>query len=168
MRRFALVVAVVAGNDGNARPGHQPSGPLLVSHAPVDGTGRSDEREPGLGHGIGEVAVLAEEAVPGVDRVRSAAPRGRDQRVDVQVARDLDGLVRHPGVERAAIDAGVDGHRGETHRAAGARDADRDLAAVRDQDLFHGTQLGFRFSRKARIPSCASSVTRMSAMRSTV
>ena len=57
---------------------------------------------------------------------------------DVQVALRRDGGAEQEGlvglahVRRVAIDLRVDGDRGDPHLAQGARDANRDLAAVGD------------------------------------
>ena len=52
---------------------------------PVDVALRADEHQAGGGAGVGEVAVLAQEAVARVHGVGARAARGVDQRVDVQV-----------------------------------------------------------------------------------
>jgi hypothetical protein len=53
----------------------------------------------------------------------------------VEVARDLDRLVGRAGVERAAIVRRDHRDRGDPELAAGPEDAERDLAAVRDEEL---------------------------------
>ena len=68
-------------------------------------------------------------------------------------------------VQRAGI--GIRVHRDglDAQLAAGADDADGDLAAVGDQDLRdQASHRGFRFSRKARSPSWPSFETRRAAM----
>ena len=52
-----------------------------------------------------------------------------------RVASDRHRLVCHPHVTRGAIALGIDGDRRDAHLAARADDPDRDLAAVRDQNL---------------------------------
>src|SRR3954462_11908549 len=55
----------------------------------------------------------------------------------------------------------IDGNAFEIGLATRARDTDRDFAAIGDQHApeRHALQLGFRFSRKARRPSCPSAET---------
>ncbi len=55
----------------------------------------------------------------------------------------------------------VNAERNDPALARGARDAHRDLAAVCDQEPpDHRSRFGLRFSRKARKPSCPSSLVR--------
>ena len=85
--------------------------------------------------------VLGEEAVAGMDGLGAAAAGDVEDLVDVQVGlaggrrADVVGLVRLAHVERGAIDVGEDGDRADTHLAAGANHAHRDLTAIGDQDL---------------------------------
>jgi hypothetical protein len=66
----------------------------------------------------------------GAGLLRSAnVLRGRE------VARDLGGLVRDPSVEGATVVGCRDGDGGDAELTARAKDPDRDLAAVRDQEL---------------------------------
>ena len=51
-----------------------------------------------------------------------------------------DRLVGGADERRVAVGVGVDRDRPDAHRAAGAHDARRDLAAVGDQDLPDGAQ----------------------------
>ena len=70
-------------------------------------------------------------------------------------------------MQRLDVGVGIDGDALEPGLAARPRDPHRDLAAVGDEDAAqrHRTHFGFRFSRKARMPSCPSGETRCSAMR---
>jgi hypothetical protein len=93
-------------------------------------------------HDLGEAGVLGQEAVAGVDGLGPGDLRRRDDRRDVQVALgrgsrpDADALVRQAHVHGVAIRLGVHRHGGDAHLLARAVDAQRDLAAVGDQDLF--------------------------------
>ena len=49
-------------------------------------------------------------------------------------AAERHGDVREARVQRGAVEVGVDGGDLDAHLARGAQDAQRDLAAVRDQD----------------------------------
>ena len=71
--RVLLVVAVVAGQHGHARCRHATARALLVAHQPVHLARRADEHDAGGRDRVGEVAVLAQEAVAGVDRLGSAS-----------------------------------------------------------------------------------------------
>ena len=115
--------------------------PELGDHA----RGRADERQSRLGHGLREARVLGQEAVAGMDRVRSRGARGVEQRVDDEVGlargwrADAHRLVGEPDERRIGVRIGVHGDRREAHRATRAHHAECDLAAVRDQDLVeHG------------------------------
>ena len=90
-----------------------------------------------------EGGVLGEEPVAGMDGIGVHLPCGREQRVLVQIRlergrrADRDRPVRGERVRRAAVGLGIHGHGLEAGLVAGARDADRDLAAVRDEDTLH-------------------------------
>ena len=77
-----------------------------------------------------------------MDRLGVGDFGGADDRRDVEVARrrrrraDADRLVGEPHVLRLGVGLGMDDHRLDAQLAAGALDAQRDLAAVGDQDLF--------------------------------
>ena len=78
-----------------------------------------------------------------MDGVGARAAGSGEQRLDAQVGLDRrrrpdrHGAVGGERVRRAAIGLGVDRDRGETVLPARARDADRDLAAVGDEDGLH-------------------------------
>ena len=93
---------------------------------------RADEDEAGRLDGLREVGVLGQEAVAGVDRVGADPLGGADVLLGEEVARDLDGLVGDARVQRAEVVRCGDGHGRDPGFAAGAEDASRDLAAVRD------------------------------------
>ena len=94
----------------------------------------------------GEVLVLGQEAVPGMHRIGPRAPRRVDDAVDaeVTVARRIGanriGLVGHADVEGGPVALGIDRDALKPHVATGPDDTDRNLAAVRDQDLLHQTE----------------------------
>src|SRR5258705_6592250 len=101
------------------------------------------------------------------------ASRGEDALdVEVGLARGR-GAETHGGVGLAyerqrRIGIRIRGHCAEAEAARGAEDAPRDLAAVRYQNNGHVSQRALRRSKKARMPSCPSGLTRSAAMRSTV
>ena len=140
--RVVLRVAVVARKRRARRRRHQPARALLVAHQSMHGPGRADEREPGRGHRVREVAVLAQEAVArdGSRPRRRFSPRRRARRcrgtsATASAGPIEDRLVRLARVQRARVRLGVDGDRANPHRSARARHAHGDLAAVGDQDL---------------------------------
>ncbi len=68
--------------------GHHLLGLDLGAHRRDRRDRRTDPRQSGIEHRRGEIGVLGEESVPGVDGVGARCPRGRDQlrRVEVSVA----------------------------------------------------------------------------------
>ena len=97
---------------------------------------------PASAQACGEIGVLREEAVAGVDRV-GARPAGRlDHLVDREVRADrvarLADLVRLVGlraVQGVAVLVREDRHRGDAELVGGAERADGDLTPVGDQHL---------------------------------
>ena len=94
---------------------------------------------------LGEVGVLGQEAVAGMDGVGAGDRRGRQDRdlVEVALARrrraDADALVGQAHMHGVGVGGGMHRDGADAHLAAGAMDAQRDLAAVGDQDLVeHG------------------------------
>jgi hypothetical protein len=73
-------------------------------------------------------------------RLRAAAERGGDDRLDAQVAlsggrrTDAHRPIGAPGSDTVAVGRGDRKHAFDAETAAGAKDADRDLAAVGHQD----------------------------------
>jgi hypothetical protein len=137
--------AAAAGHAGHAGGLHRPDRLHLVAHQ-ADGVGlRADEDEAGLLHALGEVGVLRQEPIAGVDRLRVGDLGGGDDRRHVQVAlargrrADADRFVRHRHVLEVAVDGGMHRDRTDAECMAGAQDAQRDLAAVGDDDFIeHG------------------------------
>ena len=103
--------------------------------------GGSDEDDAGGFAGGGEIGILAEESVAGMDGFGAVLAGGVENAVDAQVAfgggrgADVLGFIGHAHVERGAVGIGVDGDGGDAHFAQRADDAHGDLAAVGDQDL---------------------------------
>ena len=132
---------VGAGHAGDAHALHRRLGRDLVAHHADRGGRRADEDEAGVLHALGEVGVLGEEAVAGVDRLRVGDLGGADDGRDVEVAvargrrADAHRLVGEHHVLRVRVGLRMDGDRLDAHFAAGALDAQRDLAAVGDEDL---------------------------------
>ena len=102
---------------------------------------RADPDEPGLLDRTGEAGVLREEAVAGMHGLRATRARRVHQLLDREVAlgcglpAERDGLIGRPHVEGAAVRIRVHGDRPEPELAQSPEDPDRDLAAVRDEDV---------------------------------
>ena len=120
---------------------------------------RADEGDAGVGARLGEVGVLAQEAVARVDRVGPRLHRDLDDRLRVQVGAhgvpalaDLVGLVGLHPVLGPAVLVGEDGHRARADLGRGAVGPDGDLATVGDQDLVeHGSRLVVRVPAGRRV-----------------
>jgi hypothetical protein len=101
--------------------------------------GGPDPGQPGVDHRAGEVGVLGQEAVAGVDGVGARRAGGLDQQVAAQVG--LGGRVARAAARRVGLaTCGASASASENTAtvampsvAAGAEDAAGDLAAVGDQ-----------------------------------
>jgi hypothetical protein len=108
---------------------------------------RPDPGELALLAHLGELGILGQEAVAGVDRVGAGDLGRADQRRDVEVALprrrrpDAHRLIGELDVQRVGVGGRVDRDRLDAHLATGADDAERDLAAVGDQDLLEHARL---------------------------
>ena len=123
------------------------AGSHLVAELGYGRRGRPDPRHAGIDHGHGEVRVLREEAIPGVNGVGPGAGGGVENLVDHEVriggrgAAQGVGLVRHAHMHGVSIGIRVDGHGGDAFVACGADDAYRDFTAVGHQNLGHGAHV---------------------------
>ena len=99
------------------------------------------QASPGLGDGPGEVGVLREEPVAGVQAVGTGPGGDVEDLLGVEVAlcRGLTAervrLVGQAHVEGIAVEVGVDRDGGDAELPASADDPDGDLAPVGDHDL---------------------------------
>ena len=107
----------------------------LVSAGAQRCRGGTDEDDPGGGHRLGEIRVLGEEPVAGMDRVCARLLRRADQLVRQEIALDVDRLVCGARVQRAPVVRRDDGDGRDPKRASGAEDATGDLAAVGYEEL---------------------------------
>ena len=101
------------------------------------------EGDPLLRAAARERRVLGQEAVARMHGVAIGRLGRFDDRLDVEVAaragaRQRPRLVRPANVQRRRVVGRVDRHRGNPQLARGAHDPDRDLAAVRDEQLLYG------------------------------
>src|SRR5581483_6107274 len=106
-------------------------------------------------HHLGEVGVLAQQAIAGIDRVHIGDLGGADHGGNVQIAvaqprrPDADGFVGKPHVQRVAIGLAVNSHRADAQFLAGADYAERDFPAIGDEDLLEHSRVltvGFKKS----------------------
>src|SRR6266508_2778838 len=130
----------------------------------------SSDLQSGRIYGLREVRVLGEEAVARVNRVGAGLLRRTDVLLREQVARDLYRLVGRTRVERTLVVRRDDRDRGDPQISCGAKDTQRDLTAVRDEQFlnqaffpgfsrFCGSNARFTApcSSNARGPSCFAS-----------
>jgi hypothetical protein len=103
---------------------------------------RADEGDPGAGALLGEVGVLRQEAVAGVDRVGAGLDGRAHDRRGIEVGPDRVPLLADPvglvGLEDVlglAVLVGKDGDRLGAELGGCTERADRDLTTVRDEDL---------------------------------
>ena len=145
-----------ARNDRHACGLHRLSRARLRAHQLDRGGRRADPDEARRLDGARERGVLGEEAVPGMDRPGArAGSRGEQlRRHQIALRRCLAaervGLVGVARMQRGAVRVGVDGDRAEPQIAERAEDANRNLAAVRHQDLRERAHSGL-FCRVVRL-----------------
>ena len=88
---------------------------------------------------LGKFGVFRQKAIAGMDRIGVGDLGRGDDRGDVEIgiARgrrpDADGMVGQPHMHRIGIGGGMHRHRLDAHFVSGAVDAQRDLAAIGDQ-----------------------------------
>jgi hypothetical protein len=132
---------VRAGHERRARAGGDVPGGDLVTEVADRLRGRADPGDARVDHGLGEVGVLRQEAVAGVDAVGAGPARRVDDLVEHEVglrrggAAEREGLVGQPDERRVPVGVGVHGDAGQPRVGARADDPDGDLAPVRDEDL---------------------------------
>ncbi len=146
LRRILPERLAGAGHAGHAGGPHRRDRAHLVAHQPDRLRTRTDEDEAGTLHPFGEIRVLAEEAVAGMDRLGIGDLGRGDDRRDVEVAfqgrgrPDAHRLVGHAHVLEVAVHGGMHRDRLDPEAVAGPQDAQRDLAAIGDDDLVqHGS-----------------------------
>src|SRR5262249_6993701 len=131
----AGLVRLARRDDGNARFTGDALRLELVAARAQRLRRRAGPHELRCSYRLREVGVLREEAVPGVNRIRTCLPRRADVLLREEVARDLDRLVARPGVQRALVVGRYDGDRRDSELPTRAKDSQRDLAPVRDDEL---------------------------------
>ena len=125
-------------------------GDLVSSHLQHVAAG-ADEGDAVVGSRLGEVGVLGEESVAGVDGVGASFLGDTDDLAHVEVGADRValladqvGLVGLETVHRVAILVGIHGHRLGAQLVGSTESTDRDFTAVRYQDLLEHSVLSAR------------------------
>ena len=147
--------SAMPGTHGHAVGHHVVLGTDLVAHD-LDGVNAgADERDAGCVQGLGELHVLGQESVAGVDGLGAALQASLDDGVDPQVAvrrrgrADADGSVGFAHVAGSGVGVRVDRHRADAHGLERADDAAGDLAAVGDEK--HGCRKELRLVMSGHI-----------------
>ena len=116
--------------------------------------GRADELDLAALADFREVRVLGEKSVAGMNRIHVADLRRAHDAIDLQITlgaggrADADRFVRQLHVQRIDIRLRVNRERADAEFLAGADDAERDFAAVGDQDFFeHRVAQAFSLAR---------------------
>ena len=129
---------VRAGNARHAQFFHGVFGGDLVAHdADVFGAG-ADKRQVVIFDDLYELRVFRQEAISGVDGLRTGYFAGCDDRGDRQIAvgglrrADADGFIGHTHVHRIAVGSRVHRDGFDTHLAARTDDAKRNFTTVGD------------------------------------
>ena len=141
-RRLAHVVqpGVVPGDDGYARIARDPSGCGLLAHLAHDAPRRPNEAKTRAGAGVGEFRILREKTIARVDRARVCLARRVENLGDAQIALggggwpNVDRHIRHAHMGRRAVGVAIDCDRFQPQIAAGADDAQSNLAAIGDEN----------------------------------
>ncbi len=114
---------------------------FFFAHQPRDFRRRADELDIRGAADLGEVGVLAEQAVAGMNGVDVGDFGGGDDGGNVEIAvgrarrADADGLIGKTNVQRVAVGLAVDGNRAHAEFTAGIEDAKCDFATIGDQNL---------------------------------
>ena len=113
----------------------------FIAHQTDGGRGRPDERQSGLGGKLGEIRIFRQEAEARMDRLAPRGQRRGDDVLHIQIAfrgarrPDAHRFIRDLRVQCLAVGLGIYRDRNNAQVAASLYDADRDLAAVRDEYL---------------------------------
>ena len=137
----SLTGSGVPGTSGaSARGGDVARGDLVAEVADRLRAG-ADPDQPGVEHRLGEVGVLGEESVAGVDRVGAGLLGRVEDLFEVEVglgrrlAAECEGLVGEPHVRCVGVGLGVHGHASQPGVLGCPDHPDRDLPAIGDEHL---------------------------------
>ena len=116
---------------------------ILLPELPDGFRSGADPGESGVEYSLGEIGVLGQEAVAGVDGVRSGPCRDVQQFGDVQVGVSrgvpvqAEGFAGGTDVHGIGVDVRIDGDGFQLGVLAGSGNPDGDFTTVGDQDLAH-------------------------------
>ncbi len=150
-----LIGAVIPGHQRHPGGVHQSLGRRLAAHGINRAGGRADEDQPGGVDRAGEIGILGEKAVAGVNRLGTGGLCRGDNRLNPQItlarprATQVDRLIGAAHVQGVAVGIAVYRHGGDTQLARGAHDAAGNFAAVGNQQ---GINHGSRTSRVGVFP----------------
>ena len=115
---------------------------FLSPIARIAAGGRPDELDFAALADLREMRVLGEKSVAGMDRIDVADFGRAHDAIDLQITigarrrADADRFVGQLHMERIDVRLGVNRERADAEFLAGANDAQRDFAAIGDQDFF--------------------------------
>jgi hypothetical protein len=141
-RRVGLVGLVIAGHHRHPGRYRDGLGGDLRAHGADRFAVRADESDAGVLAGRDQGFALGEKTIAGVDGRGAGAARGGDDGAGIEIGAgalggaDGVGGVGQAHVQCVAVGRGIDGDGADAEALAGADDADRDFAAVGDQDGF--------------------------------
>src|SRR5665213_1876167 len=128
-------------------------GGLFAHHARHFGR-RPDELDVRSAAHLGEVRILAEQTIAGMNRVHIGDLRRRDDRRNIQVTisrpwrTDTDGLIGEAHMQAVAVGLAIHRYRANSHLLARVDDAQRNLPAICNQYLTkHALPVLFQFNR---------------------
>ena len=136
------------GHQGCLCAGRDMPGGDLVAEIADGLRARTDPDQPGVNDGLGEIGVLREESVAGVDGVGTRFRRGVKDLGEVEVGlrgglpAEGEGFVSKAHVRCVGVRLGVDGHTSQTCILGSPDHPHRDLATVGDEDLGDGLVVG--------------------------
>jgi hypothetical protein len=119
----------------------------------------ADEDQPGVGTGLSEVDTLGQEAVAGVDGVAARRVGRRNDCFRIHIGggaltRQRLNLVGDTGVQGSSVIHGTNSDGRQSHVGGRAGDADRDFAAIGDQQSCHTHDWSFRGSIRVKPALC--------------
>ena len=137
-----LIRTEIARRHRHPRRDHPLLGGIFQPHRADAGGVRADPHDPRVDHSLREIGIFRQEAVTGMDRLRTGRLRRGDDLFPHQIAfarrrwPDMHRLVRLPHMQRLGIGVRIDRNRAQAHRPRGADDAARNLAAIGDEEGF--------------------------------
>ncbi len=134
--------AIRARQNGHAFLLHSGARLFLLAHQPCDLRRRADELDTAVAADFGEVGILAQQSVTGMDGLNIGDFSSADDRRNVEIAivetwrTDADGFVGESHMQRVTIGLAVNGDRLDAQLLAGTNHPQGDFPSIRNQDLF--------------------------------